>query len=106
MSGKKFVLLSEQDNVLVCCQNVQAGESISIEGIGIVLSCDIDVGHKIARVNIAKGDKIIKYMAPIGSATKDISIGDHVHMHNMQSDYISSHTRQSKMEQKKVSKVV
>ena len=53
--------------------------------------------HKIARKEILKGEKIIKYGVSIGSAVKDITFGEHVHMHNMKSDYISSHTRQSKV---------
>jgi hypothetical protein len=27
---------------------------------------------------------------PIGSATRDIAVGEHVHLHNMKSDYIDT----------------
>jgi hypothetical protein len=34
---------------------------------------------------------------PIGSATADIERGDWVHLHNMQSNYFSTHTRALKV---------
>ena len=47
----------------------------------------VTLGQKVARSNILAGEKIIKYGVPIGSATSDIQIGEHVHVHNMKSDY-------------------
>jgi urease beta subunit len=32
-----------------------------------------------------EGDKVIKYGAVIGQATRPIRVGDHVHVHNMKS---------------------
>lgn len=43
----------------------------------------IENGHKYARVSIKKGEDIIKYGEVIGHATADISVGEHVHTHNM-----------------------
>ena len=96
MTDKRFVLLHPSDNVLVCCSRVVAGESVVLEGKSVSLHTEINVGHKVARVDIAKGTRIIKYGAPIGSATDDIAFARHVHLHNMKSDYIPSHTRESK----------
>ncbi|MBW2147237.1 MAG: hypothetical protein JRG73_06825 [Deltaproteobacteria bacterium] len=39
--------------------------------------------HKIALVDLAHGEKIIKCGRPIGVAVRDISVGDHVHVHNV-----------------------
>ena len=39
-------------------------------------------GHKYALVKIKSGENIIKYGFPIGHATCDIEIGEHVHTHN------------------------
>lgn len=44
---------------------------------------EIPAGHKIARSDIAKGDKIVKYGFPIGEATRDIAKGEWVHVHNV-----------------------
>lgn len=95
-TDKRFVLLSEKDNILVCCAHVAAGESVQLEGRFVTLSQEIPVGHKLARRAIAPGERIVKYGAPIGSATIDIKCAEHVHLHNMRSDYISSHTRQGR----------
>jgi len=89
-----FLLLHPDDNVLVCRMHAFAGQSVVIDDQLITLPSDIDVGHKIARRDLRTGDKIFKYGAPIGSMTANAAIGAHIHMHNMQSDYIPSHTRE------------
>ncbi len=89
-----FILLHPDDNVLVCRAHAFAGQALTIDDIEVVLLSDIPVGHKVARRALSAGDKIIKYGAPIGSMTTDAAIGAHIHMHNMQSDYIKSHTRE------------
>ncbi|MFY8328336.1 UxaA family hydrolase [Pseudoalteromonas sp. ZZD1] len=100
MINKHFVLLNKEDNVFVCCRELLAGNSITLEGVTVTMTADITVGHKLSRTQIAKGDKILKYGVAIGSATQDIAFGEHVHLHNMKSDYIASHTRQSKVGEK------
>ena len=47
---------------------------------------NIDDGHKYARRDIAKGENIIKYGQPIGHATEDIRVGEHVHTHNVKTN--------------------
>lgn len=44
---------------------------------------NIDNGHKYAVCNIKKGESVIKYGYPIGTAKEDIKAGDHVHTHNL-----------------------
>jgi len=95
MSQSKFVSINESDNVLICCQAASAGETVGIDEQHYNLTTDIDVGHKISRENLMVGQQIIRYGVPIGSATSNIAIGEHIHLHNMKSDYIPSHTRQS-----------
>lgn len=43
----------------------------------------IPLGHKIALVDIAEGDTVIKYGHDIGRAVADIERGAHVHVHNL-----------------------
>jgi len=97
MINRHFVLLNKTDNIFVCCKQLLAGESTNLEDVDVAMIVDITVGHKIARKAILKGEKIIKYGVSIGSAIKDIDFGEHVHMHNIKSDYIASHTRQSRV---------
>lgn len=96
-NSSKFLLINNADNVLICCQLAFSGETINIDGLNYTLEKLIDVGHKIARTTIAKQQKVIRYGVPIGSATADIKAGEHVHMHNIKSDYIPSHTRHAKV---------
>ncbi|MFN4190507.1 MAG: UxaA family hydrolase [Pseudothermotoga sp.] len=46
---------------------------------------DIPLGHKIALRDIKGGEKVIEYGETIGVATKDIRMGEHVHIHNIKS---------------------
>lgn len=89
----QIILLHPDDNILVCVAHIYAGDVIDIDGQTVNVNHAIEVGHKLARRNLNVGDKIYRYGAPIGSITQSVAIGEHVHMHNMQSDYIPSHTR-------------
>jgi D-threo-aldose 1-dehydrogenase len=91
----KLILLHEADNVLVCVSPIAAGEALEIDGAAIPAAEAVAVGHKVARRPLAPGDKVLKYGAPIGSMTRPVAAGGWVHMHNMKSDYIASHTRKT-----------
>ena len=91
----KLMLLHPDDNVLVCTAPIDAGERLTVEGEELQAAQAVDVGHKLARRPIAAGEKILKYGAPIGSAKRPISSGEWVHVHNMKSDYIRTHDRQT-----------
>ena len=43
----------------------------------------IPIGHKVALVDIKKGDTVWKYGQDIGKAVADIAKGEHVHIHNL-----------------------
>lgn len=90
----KSILLHPDDNVLVLAEPLRAGQAIEIDGVTLLAPNDVAVGHKIARRTLVVGEKVLKYGAPIGSMTAPATAGAHVHMHNMKSDYIASHTRQ------------
>ncbi len=99
MTDARLLLLSPSDNVFVLREAVEAGETLIIDDVSVALSQRLDLGHKIARRAIVPGDKILKYGAPIGSATKPISVGDHVHIHNIKSDYTATHIIGRKIEE-------
>lgn len=86
------IRLSPEDNILVLAQSVQSGEAIEIDGEGHRISDALGLGHKVAARKIAPGEKILKYGVPIGSATAAIEPGEHVHLHNMKSDYLPTFT--------------
>jgi L-fuconolactonase len=93
------ILLHPDDNVLVCCRAVRAGERFKINGNeDIHVLQDTDLGHKLARRSLSAGDKVIKYGAPIGSMKAAVTAGGWIHLHNMKSDYISAHTRAARVD--------
>ena len=91
MSDNRLLLLSETDNVLVALGSVANGPNRVSDGNLLHVEKEIAFGHKVARHPIMKGEKIIKYGVSIGSALCDIVAGQHVHVHNMKSDYTSTY---------------
>lgn len=87
----RLLLLAPEDNVLVLREDIQAGDTVMIDGAAATLPAAIRRGHKLARRAILPGDKVIKYGAPIGSATAPIARGEHVHVSNIRSDYTATH---------------
>jgi SAF domain len=84
--------LAPQDNVAVALRALKSGETIAIGGANVCVERDIALGHKLAAQAIARGDAIVKYNCPIGTATRDIAAGDYVHTHNVASDYLPTYT--------------
>ena len=85
--------LAAEDNVGVAVRDLAAGEPFSV---GETALCTVEVvprGHKVALREIAAGEKVLKYAAPIGSATRPIRPGEHVHVHNLASDYLPTRLR-------------
>jgi len=89
----RILVLAPQDNVGVAKTALRAGESPSIGGREVTLAESIEQGHKLAVAPIAAGQKVLKYGAPIGSATRDIEPGESVHTHNLKSDYLPTYAR-------------
>lgn len=71
------------DNVATAIADLAAGEALTIDGVEVHLREPVTRGHKIAIAPIARGEAIIKYGFPIGTATATIAKGAHVHSHNL-----------------------
>ena len=89
----RFLLLHPDDNILICTQSAQAGECVDLDGMLVALGEDIALGHKIARIDLRAGDKILRYGLPIGTMTRPARQGAHIHLHNLKSDYLPAHDR-------------
>lgn len=90
------LLLHPDDTVLVCIAAIAAGDTLMIDDQAVEAPEAIAVGHKLARHRLEPGAKVTKYGAPIGSVTQAVAQGAHLHGHNMKSDYIPSHSRQTR----------
>lgn len=88
---KKVFVIEETDNVGTAVgEPIEAGEEVGTGGrvvsVTVTANDDIAYGHKIALRDIGAGEEVIKYGLSIGSAMKDIKAGDHVHIHNVESN--------------------
>ena len=88
------VRIHPDDNVVVLTRTVQPGDAVELEGRPVTVDRPLSLGHKLAARPIAKGERILKYGLPIGTATAAIAAGEHVHVHNMQSDYLPTYTHE------------
>ena len=95
MHDPRLLRLHADDNVLVAARTLDAGERLVLGATVVSTAVRIALGHKIAATAIAQGAKVIKYGVPIGSATCAIRAGDHVHVHNLRSDYLPTYTREA-----------
>jgi len=89
----RLLRLHADDNVAAAKCDLAGGESVTIGGEPVELPRAVPTGHKIALVPIAEGEKVLKYGAPIGSATQPIHPGEYVHTHNVKSDYLPTYDR-------------
>jgi len=83
-----FIVMNETDNVGIARRRLVAGTVVETDGGCFALAAPISTGHKVARRPIKAGERVIRWGAPIGSTRTDVCLGDHVHLHNMKSDYI------------------
>jgi hypothetical protein len=88
----RLILLSPDDNCLIAAARLDAGTQLMIEGERVTLARTIDLGHKVARRGLAKDDKVLRYGAVIGHVTEAVRRGEHLHTHNLESDYLPTYT--------------
>lgn len=82
---RKWLWLHREDNVAMALADFTAGNAVEIDGSEIVLKGPVEYGHKFAVRDIPEGQPITKYAETIGVASRDISAGEHVHVHNVKS---------------------
>jgi altronate dehydratase small subunit len=89
---KRAIVMDPKDNVATALTALERGDDIEVISANremvkkITAREALPLGHKIAFVPILKEGRVIKYGATIGRTTRDISAGEHVHIHNVKSD--------------------
>jgi len=85
----KAILIDTKDNVATAFQDLKAGEKVTVALEGTekttTLVQDIPFGHKFALSDVELHKPVIKYGEAIGLAIQPIKAGQHVHVHNMES---------------------
>lgn len=71
----KYLKINPADNVAVAISELKSGETITVDGVSIVLKEDIPAGHKVALKDFSEGEDIIKYGYPIGHARMAVKQG-------------------------------
>ena len=90
VAAPQFLVHSPKDNVgVIVIEGLKAGTDM----LGVITETDtttkakanhdIPIGHKVALVDLKKGDTVIKYGEDVGRIVEDVKKGDHVHTHNM-----------------------
>lgn len=77
-----FLKINNGDSVVVCLQEIKKGTTLDVNG-GVTAIEDIPAGHKMALMDIAEGEKVIKYGSAIGVAKEAIKQGAWIHTHNI-----------------------
>lgn len=89
MAQFQAIVMKEKDNVCTVIETIIPGTDVGInfEGKPITIHAtdSIPLGHKLALRDIGQGEFIVKYGEIIGLATQNIMIGQHVHIHNLES---------------------
>jgi altronate hydrolase len=82
---KPALAITGRDNVATALVHLDSGQTLSLGDHTVVVGQPIPAGHKVALTDIPTGGSVIKYGAPIGTATVPIPAGAHVHTHNVAS---------------------
>jgi altronate hydrolase len=91
MNAPRTILrLHANDNVAVAAADLPADTAIQLDNKTLQVNSKIDLGHKVALVEIQPGQRVLKYGQPIGEATQPIKAGDWVHSHNLSLGRLSS----------------
>ena len=82
----KFLKINTADNVAVAIENLQKGETVTIEGTDIVLQEEVPAGHKFALKDLTEGEDVIKYGYPIGHTLQAIAQGRWINERNLKTN--------------------
>lgn len=86
-----FLAHREEDSVAVAVRDVPVGtQSVAFltgsKRTKVDTTENIPLGHKVALVRLGAGSPVIEYGEIVGTATKDIAVGQLVHVHNIRSN--------------------
>lgn len=86
-AGRTLLRLHPEDTVAVAMVALSAGTTVDDpEGEPLVLRDDVPAGHKVALVDVPPSASVTKFGVAIGTTTARILRGEHVHVHNLESE--------------------
>lgn len=84
----RAIVLNAADNVATLIDSGGSGETCTLQGESageLVLRQAVPFGHKVCVRATPAGGDILKYGQVIGKASKAIAVGEHAHIHNVDS---------------------
>jgi altronate dehydratase small subunit len=84
----RAIVLDRRDNVATLIDTGQPGQSCTLQGEAageVVLLQAVPFGHKVCVRATAAGGDIVKYGQVIGKAARPLAVGEHAHIHNVES---------------------
>jgi len=87
-----YIVHGEGDMVGVMTVDVKKGQTLrgwnmaTDKTLRAKAAQSIPLGHKIALVEVTKGENVIKYDQAIGTASRSIKKGQHVHTQNLKTN--------------------
>ena len=84
----RAIVLNPRDNVATLIDAGEKGASCALQGEmkeEIVLLQAVPFGHKVCIRETPPGADILKYGQIIGKAAKALRVGEHAHIHNIES---------------------
>ncbi len=91
----RLLRIDPRDNVLCVARPMAAGDTVQVGGRWIALPRALPHGYKLAALAIAAGAPVVKHGHPIGTATRDIAVGELVHVHNLRSNYLPTYLHET-----------
>jgi altronate dehydratase small subunit len=89
MAERIAIQVSPGDNVVTLVDEARAGDVIRYvtpEGCRELVALEaVPFGHKVALADLAAGQEVIKYDEVIGTTSRAVRRGEHVHVHNVRS---------------------
>lgn len=84
----RAIVLDRRDNVATLIDSGQPGQACTLQGEAsgeVVLLQAVPFGHKVCVRSTPAGGDILKYGQVIGKAAKALAVGEHAHIHNVES---------------------
>ena len=84
----RAIVLHKEDNVATLLDGGRAGDTCELQGEAtgkVTLLQDVPFGHKVCLAPTAVGTPVLKYGVVIGKARETMKIGEHAHVHNIES---------------------
>lgn len=79
----QLLILDPRDNVAIATQDLRSGQTALLDDREIAVLDDVPRGHKVALTALPIGADVLRYGEVIGATTAVITVGEHVHVHNL-----------------------